>query len=118
MPSFSLNGSSLDFEPGESILEAARRHQVEIPTLCWYPKLPVVANCRVCLVAVAGQNKLVPACHAAVTEGMVVETETEACAANRRSVLELLLERYPGDHLLNGGRDHPRNEFEDRKSVV
>jgi formate dehydrogenase major subunit len=43
---------------------------------------------------------------------MVVETETPACVDNRRSVLGLLLERYPADHLRNGGRAAPRNEFE------
>jgi formate dehydrogenase major subunit len=43
---------------------------------------------------------------------MVVETESAAAAENRRNVLQFLLERYPGDHLQNGGREHPRNEFE------
>lgn len=112
MPRFTLNGNSIDFAPGQTILEAARAYGVEIPTLCWYPRLPIVANCRICLVAVEGQGKLVPACHTPATDGMVVDTETEACAANRRSVLSLLLERYPGEHLANGGRAHPRNEFE------
>ncbi|MDX2060266.1 MAG: molybdopterin-dependent oxidoreductase [Gemmatimonadales bacterium] len=112
MPQFTVNGTSVDFAPGETILQAARRHGVEIPTLCWYPRLPVVGNCRICLVEVAGQNKLVPACHTPAAPGMTVATETPSCAANRRSVLELLLERYPGDHLANGGREHPRNEFE------
>src|SRR5262245_30803442 len=104
MPSFTLNGTSVEFKAGQTILEAAREHGVEIPTLCWYPKLPVVANCRICLVAVQGQPKLVPACYTPATEGMQVSSETPECAANRRSVLELLLERYPGDHLHNGGR--------------
>ncbi|MEE8062486.1 MAG: hypothetical protein V3T16_11685, partial [Gemmatimonadales bacterium] len=45
-------------------------------------------------------------------DGLEVQTETKAAVANRRSVLSLLLQRYPGGHLANGGKDHPRNEFE------
>jgi formate dehydrogenase major subunit len=112
MPSLTINGTSVGFTPGETILDAARRHGVEIPTLCWYPTLPVVANCRICLVAVEGQPKLTPACYTPAADGMAVDTESEACRANRKGVLELLLERYPADHLQNGGRARPRNEFE------
>jgi formate dehydrogenase major subunit len=112
MPSFSLNGTVVPFQSGVTILEAAREAGVEIPTLCWYPKLPIVGNCRVCLVSVQGQGKLVPACATPATEGMVVETESAAAIDNRRGVLGLLLERYPGEHLANGGQARPRNEFE------
>ncbi|HEV8303561.1 MAG TPA: formate dehydrogenase subunit alpha [Gemmatimonadales bacterium] len=112
MPSFTLNGMAIACEPGATILDAARTQGVEIPTLCWYPKLPNVANCRICLVSVQGLPKLVPACGTPATEGMVVTTESPAAVENRRSVLRFLLERYPGDHLSNGGRAHPRNEFE------
>jgi len=112
MASFTLNGAEVPFEPGATILDAARAKGVDIPTLCWYPKLPNVANCRICLVSVQGGGKLVPACGTPAAPGMVVETESAPAVANRRSVLRFLLERYPGDHLNNGGRDHPRNEFE------
>ena len=100
------------FEPGATILDAARTAGVEIPTLCWYPKLPNVANCRICLVSVAGQPKLAPACNTPAAEGMVVSTESPEAVSNRRGVLGFLLERYPGEHLENGGRASPRNEFE------
>ena len=113
MPSISLNGRSFPFEPGDTILAAARAAGIDIPTLCWYPKLPLAGNCRVCLVSVEGQGKLVPSCAAAAAEGMVVQTESPAAVAARRSVLSFLLERYPGEHLANGGRAHPRNEFEE-----
>jgi len=113
MTRFTLNGEPVGFEPGATILEAARRHGVDIPTLCWYPKLPNVANCRICLVSVQGQAKLAPACNTLAAEGMVVATESREAVENRRSVLRFLLERYPGDHLSNGGRNNPRNEFEE-----
>ncbi|NOT07160.1 MAG: formate dehydrogenase subunit alpha [Gemmatimonadales bacterium] len=113
MPSFTLNGTVIPFEPGATILNAARAQGVDIPTLCWYPKLPNVANCRICLVSVAGAPKLVPACGTPAAQDMVVETESDPAVDNRKSVLRFLLERYPGEHLANGGREHPANEFEE-----
>ena len=112
MPSITVNGTNIPFESGATILQAARSVGIDIPTLCWYPKLTVVGNCRICLVSIKGQNKLAPACAIPATDGMEIETESEAAVENRRGVLGLLLERYPGDHLANGGRAHPANEFE------
>jgi formate dehydrogenase major subunit len=113
MPTLTINSTPLEFSPGQTILDVARHHGIEIPTLCWYPRLPTVANCRICLVSVQGQAKLQPACYTPAADGMVIETESEAAVDSRRSVLEFLLERYPSDHLANGGRAHPRNEFEE-----
>src|SRR5437660_11042172 len=113
MATLTLNGRSVNADPEQTILEAARAAGIlDIPTLCWYPKLPVVGNCRICLVSVEGQAKLLPACATKVADGMVVHTESHAAVENRRGVLRLLLERYPGDHLINGGRAQPRNEFD------
>src|SRR3954451_652520 len=112
MPTLTLNGKTVSFQPGETILEAGRTAGIEIPTLCWYPKLPIVGNCRICLVSVEGQAKLIPACAAKVADGMVVTTQSHAAVENRKGVLRLLAERYPADHLRNGGRANPRNEFE------
>jgi len=113
MPALTINGTRIEFAPGATILDAARSAGIDIPTLCWYPKLPTVANCRICLVSVEGQGKLQPACHMTAQDGMVVATESPAAVDNRRSVLEFLLQRYPGDHLENGGRETPRNVFEE-----
>jgi formate dehydrogenase major subunit len=112
MPTLTVNGTPIPFEPGATILEAARTAAIDIPTLCWYPKLPIVGNCRICLVSVEGQGKLVPACATPAADGMTVQTESPAAVDNRKGVLGLLLERYPGEHLSNGGRANPRNEFE------
>jgi formate dehydrogenase major subunit len=112
MPALLLDGRSISFDPGATILEAARAAGVEIPTFCWYPGLSRPASCRLCLVGIKGQGKLAAACATAAAEGMEIETESSAAVANRRSVLQLLLDRYPGEHLQNGGRAEPRNEFE------
>ena len=110
MITLTLDGRSVRAADGTTILEAARSAGIDVPTLCWYPKLPVVGSCRICLVSVAGQPKLAAACATAAQDGMVVETESPAAVENRRSVLGLLLQRYPADHLLSGGNH--LNEFE------
>src|SRR2546425_3539165 len=112
MPTLAINGRTLTANADATILDVARAAGIEIPTLCWYPKLPIVGNCRICLVSVDGQPKLLPACATIVADGMVVTTESHAAVENRRGVLRLLLERYPSEHLRNGGRARPRNEFE------
>src|SRR5437868_15458086 len=111
MPTLTVNGRRVTADAEHTILDAARAAGiVDIPTLCWYPKLPTVGNCRICLVSVEGQAKLLPACATKVADGMVVQTESHAAVENRKGVLRLLLERYPGDHLRNGGggRGGPR----------
>ena len=105
MATLTVNGRRVTADAEQTILDAARAAGiVDIPTLCWYPKLPTVGNCRICLVSVEGQAKLVPACATKVTDDMVVQTESPAAVESRKGVLRLLLERYPGDHLRNGGR--------------
>ena len=112
MPALKIDGRSFTAEEGQTILDIARTAGIEIPTLCWYPTLPLVGNCRICLVSVEGQAKLIPACATKVSDGMVVTTQSHAAVENRKGVLRLLAERYPADHLRNGGRASPRNEFE------
>src|SRR5205807_8422160 len=110
MATLTIDGRSVTADADRTILEAARAAGLlDIPTLCWYPKLPIVGNCRICLVSVEGQAKLLPACATKVAEGMVVQTESHAAVENRKGVLRLLLERYPGDHPRNGRRAAPRN---------
>src|SRR5213595_3235990 len=116
MATLTLNGRSVNADPEQTILEAARAAGIlDIPTLCWYPKLPVVGNCRICLVSVEGQAKLLPACATKVADGMVVQTESHAAVENRKGVLRRLRARYPGEHLGNGSGGGPqaRNEFEE-----
>jgi formate dehydrogenase major subunit len=113
MPSLTIDGIPVEAPAGATILEAARAAGLSIPTLCWYPQLPVVGNCRICVVAVEGQGKLVPACATEAADGLKVHTGTPEVVQARRGVLQMLLERYPADHLMNGGASQPRNEFEE-----
>jgi formate dehydrogenase major subunit len=110
MPTLTIDGRPVTVADGATILDAARAAGITIPTLCWYPQLPVVGNCRICVVSVAGQDKLLPACATAAADGLAVTTESDAAVAARRGVLGMLLERYPGEHLRAG--EAARNEFE------
>lgn len=117
MPTLTIDGRSVTVPAGATILDAARKIAVDVPTLCWYPKLPVVGSCRICLVSVEGAPKLQAACATPAADGMVVTTESHAAVENRRSVLSLLLERYPTDDLAlkidaAQGNGHQLNEFE------
>ncbi len=92
-----IDGIALDVERGTTILTAAREAGVEIPTLCWHPKVSIMGACRVCLVEVEGLNKLIAACHTPVAEGMVVRTATPLIRKVRQTLFELLLARHPSD---------------------
>src|SRR5499426_2450868 len=89
MSTLKIDGRSIVAVEGQTILDAARSAGIEIPTLCWYPKLPIVGNCRICLVSVEGQAKLIAACATKVADGMVVTTQSHAAVENRRGVLRL-----------------------------
>ncbi|HEX6050972.1 MAG TPA: formate dehydrogenase subunit alpha [Gemmatimonadaceae bacterium] len=109
MPTLTIDGRTITVPAGATILDAARALGIDVPTLCWYPKLPVVGNCRICLVHVDGAPKLVASCATAAADGMCVTTESDDAVSNRRGVLSMLLERYPADEIPATGA---RNEFE------
>ncbi|MEX2182146.1 MAG: formate dehydrogenase subunit alpha [Gemmatimonadaceae bacterium] len=109
MPKLTVDGQACEVADGATILDAARAAGIDVPTLCWYPQLPTVGNCRICLVSVDGTPKLVASCATAAADGMVVHTESHSAVRNRQGVLSLLLERYPVETLRT---DRPRTEFE------
>jgi bidirectional [NiFe] hydrogenase diaphorase subunit len=76
--------------PDETILDVARQNGIFIPTLCDLKGLSPVGACRLCLVEVKGNNKLVAACVTRVEEGMEVTTNSERLQRYRRNLLELL----------------------------
>ncbi|MEO6446409.1 MAG: molybdopterin-dependent oxidoreductase [Gemmatimonadaceae bacterium] len=109
MPNLTIDGHPVSAESGATILDAARAAGIYVPTLCWYPKLPNVGNCRICLVSLEDTPKLLPACATPAADGMVVTTESVAAVKSRQGVLGMLLERYPVADIPAGGH---RNEFE------
>ena len=100
MPTLTIDGRTVTVSPDSTILHAARAAGIDIPTLCYYPTLPIVGNCRICLVSVEGQPRLAPACAILAADGMQVQTQSDAARRNRESVLTMLLDRFPA-----GSRD-------------
>lgn len=90
-PTLTLNGQTVAFQPGQTILEVARRVGVEIPTLCWMKDTLPTGSCRVCVVEVEGARTLLPACATQAAANQVIMTESPRVAAARRMVLELAL---------------------------
>jgi bidirectional [NiFe] hydrogenase diaphorase subunit len=84
-----IDDKAVSARDGQTVLEAAREHDVEIPTLCHLDGTSEVAACRLCLVELAGSHRLFPACVTRVAEGMVVRTATAKLTEYRRMILEL-----------------------------
>lgn len=92
-----IDGRAVEVRPGESVLAAARRLGIDIPTLCYLEKCGPLNTCQVCLVRLNG--KLVPSCGTKVAPGMAIESETEEVHEARRTALELLFSDHVGDCL-------------------
>jgi len=87
-----INGQTVTFEPGQTILEVARQAGIyTIPTLCYLKDTTPTGSCRMCMVEVEGARTLLPACSTVATPGMVIQTESARIDAARKMVLELLL---------------------------
>ena len=96
MPGILINGRELTAAEGQTVMEAARAHGIDIPALCWHPALSVTGSCRVCMVEVEGRG-LAIACNLPVREGLRVLTDSEAVRAQRRLTLQFLTLNHPLD---------------------
>ena len=97
MAKFVLDGKEIEFEPGQTIIQAAKKHGIDIPHFCWHESLSISGNCRVCLVEVEKIPKLVIACSTLAAEGMIVHSSSEKALAARNAVMEFLLINHPLD---------------------
>jgi len=77
--------------PTKSVLAAAKDAGIDIPTLCHLEGLSDRGGCRLCLVEVEGNPRLMASCVTQVAEGMVVKTQTERLQKYRKMIIELLL---------------------------
>ena len=98
--SLTVDGKRIKAAPGTTILEAARESGIEIPTLCYHPRLRPLGHCRLCVVEVEGVAAPVTSCDHAVQEGMVVTTSTPHLEAIRREIISLLLCDHPYEDCL------------------
>ncbi len=94
---FSLDGTEVEAQPGETIWQVAERQGVEIPHLCWLPKPGYRAdgNCRACMVEIEGERVLAASCIRQPTAGMKVKSASERAKASRKLVFELLVGDQP-----------------------
>jgi len=95
--SITINDIPVTVEEGSTILDAAHKINLHIPTLCYHPDLKVAGNCRVCVVELKGGKELVTACSTAVTEGMVLFTNSSKVRTARKTIVELLLSEHNAD---------------------
>ncbi len=92
-----INNIPVSVDEGTTILDAAKKLNFRIPTLCNHPDLTVAGNCRVCVVEVNGARLLSAACATPVSEGMEVVTNSEKVRTSRKHVIELLLSEHNAD---------------------
>ncbi len=85
-----INNQSVRVSAGTTILKAAQSLGISIPTICYHEHCTANALCRICVVEVTGSRTLVPSCKAIVSEGMVVNTESERVLRARKVILEML----------------------------
>ncbi|MGE5627571.1 MAG: NADH-dependent [FeFe] hydrogenase, group A6 [Solirubrobacterales bacterium] len=92
MVKLTIDGLPVEAEKGTSVIEAARKAGIEIPSLCYLKGINHQANCRVCLVEIG--PRLIASCSLAVEEGMEVKTNTKKVRDARKTSVELLLSNH------------------------
>jgi len=90
-----INNKEIDVFEGEKLIEAARRHDIEIPVLCYAAGYQHQSSCMVCVVKNCETGQIIPSCSTVVTEGMNIDSESDEVKDLRREALELLL----SDHI-------------------
>ncbi len=95
MISLKIDGRNIEVEEGTTILDAAKKAKVHIPTLCYLPEVQAIGACRVCLVEIEGNKVLQASCVTPAVSGMSVLTNTDRVRKARKFTVELLLSNHP-----------------------
>jgi bidirectional [NiFe] hydrogenase diaphorase subunit len=99
-----IDGKQVEAKKWDTVLTAARRAGIDIPSLCYHPALETAAACRMCVVEVFhvgwSSPRTVASCDYKVSEGLEVSTHTEKIQKLRQSTIELLLARAPSSPVL------------------
>ena len=99
MVNITINNRKITANEGETIMEAARRNNINIPSLCWLEGVHRVGSCRICVVEVEGAKTLQASCIVPVQEGMVIRTNTEKVRKTRKLLYELIMSDHPRECL-------------------
>ena len=94
-----IDGKNLQVHKASTVLLAARKAGIKVPSLCYHPELRPEGACRICVVEVEGVRTLVASCVYPVSEGMVVHTNTPRVRRARQAIVELMLANHPPDCL-------------------
>ncbi|MEG0872407.1 MAG: NADH-dependent [FeFe] hydrogenase, group A6 [Clostridia bacterium] len=92
--SLTIDGKKVTVPEGTSILEAARKLDIDIPTLCFLKEINEVGDCRMCLVEIEGVRGYKASCVYPVEEGLIVRTNTKGLIDTKRTILELILSSH------------------------
>jgi len=92
-----IDGHHVHVEPGTTVLQAAAKLGIAIPTMCFKPGCTPSTSCMVCVVAMERSGALIPSCGALAQEGMRIRTDTQQVLAARQSAIALLLSEHAGD---------------------
>lgn len=95
--SLKIDNRRVEIEAGSTILDGARKLDIEIPTMCFKDGYKPSTSCMLCVVKVAGRDGLVPACGALAEDGMIVDTTCDQVKEAQVTALELLLSDHVGD---------------------
>jgi len=125
MTAISINGKRCKVKEDSTILEAAKKVGIEIPTLCYQEGLSPFGACRLCVVETEfdGRKRIVPSCLEPVREGLKVETDTDEIRNLRKGIMELLLARAPKVKRIKElakqmGVKKPRFKMEDEDCIL
>ncbi len=99
MPKLFIDNRGVEVDKGATILDAAGKLGIEIPTMCFLKDYKPSTSCMVCVVKIDGSASLVPACGTIVKDGMRVQSNSEQVLQARKAALELLLSDHVGDCL-------------------
>ncbi len=125
-----IDGKAMAVPKGSMIIQAADKAGIQIPRFCYHNKLPIAANCRMCMVEVEKAPKPQPACATPVMEGMKIHTQSQRALSAQRNVMEFLLINHPLDcpicdqggecelQDLSMGYGRSVSRFSERKRVV
>jgi len=94
-----INGRQISAASGMTVLQAAQEAGIYIPTLCADLDLEPHGGCRLCIIEIKGMRGMPTACTTTISDGMVINTETDAVNKARRSVIDLLIADHPMDCL-------------------
>ena len=89
-----IDGIDVEVPNGTTVLQAAKKANIDIPTLCFLKEINAAGDCRMCIVEIEGRRGFIPSCNTKAEDGMVVRTNTPQLNETRRITLDLILSTH------------------------